>query len=340
MLEVESWVQKPDLFLALHDLMRAIPYYDRFFVYGHIPLSYYIDTVGIRAGDQVFSVIREPFELMLSQANYAVTRMRQDPLGEAPDTREIMNMLGIERLPDPVSVGEMRELVRQSLSHPEIAQPNRACFYLGGEEKVQYEAAMTNVVMHDVELTTTERYRDWLQDRWGLSPQSRHNESDHWLAVGDITGDLADLLRERTAEDCKFFGVVSRVLDQTGTTSVLGSDLAEKMDSDLFGAFVNFIAEERAQRALSPSSAPHLRYEPVTVQGRHEIAAHQKALPSNLLSISISVSVATVSSFFVKAGHRRRTVSIGPLLPCAVWNFQSRPRSAITDCASPSGRMW
>src|SRR5258708_5934765 len=86
MLEVESWVDKPDLFLALHDLMQAIPYYDRFFVYGHIPLSYYIDTVGIRAGDQVFSVIRAPFELMLSPPNYPVTLMRHAPLQAAPHT--------------------------------------------------------------------------------------------------------------------------------------------------------------------------------------------------------------------------------------------------------------
>jgi hypothetical protein len=275
MIEIESWIDKTELFLALHDLMQAMPYYDRLFVYGHISLSYYIDTVGVRAGDEIFSVIRNPFELMLSQANYAVTRMRQDPLGEAPDTREFMNILGIERLPDPVSIGEMRELVRRSLSHPEIAQPNRACFYLGGEEKAQYEPAMTNVVMHNVELTTTEHYRDWLQSRWSISTESRHNKSDHWLTPEDVTGDLADMLRQRTAEDCKFFGVVSRVLEQSGRTSIRGADLAENMGSSLFDAYVNFIAEDRAQRTPR-ATAPPVRYAPVTVQGRDVIAAHRQ----------------------------------------------------------------
>jgi hypothetical protein len=273
MIEVESWVDKPELFLALRDLIQAMPYYDRLFVYGHIPLSYYADRVGIRAGDQVFSVIREPFDLMLSQANYAVTRMRQDPLGQAPDTREIMGMLGIERMPEVISVAEIRDLVRCALTHPKITQPNRACFYLGGEENPSYEAAMNNVVMHNVELTTTERYREWLQSRWDIAAKSRHNESDHWLTRQDITGDLADLLRERTAEDCKFFAMVSRVLEQAAVPAVSGLDIAERAGPDLFGALVNFIAEERAQPSL-PGSGRRLRDEPMTIQGRNAIDAH------------------------------------------------------------------
>jgi hypothetical protein len=273
MVEVESWVSIEEFFEALKGLAQAIPYYDAFFVYGHMILGEYIGDAGIRAGDRIFSVLREPTDIMLSQANYAITRLRQDPLGKDPDTREILGYLGIDRLPHPVSVKDLRELAMRALLHPGIAQPNRTCFFLGNPDSPTYAAAMTNVVMHDVEVTTTQHYARWLAERWDITAETYSNVSDHWLTREDVTADVADQLRARTAEGQKMFDVVSWVLEQRGTASVTGSEIAETVGAGLLDAFPDSLAAERPQPALG---APRVRKsaEIIVVEGNEAIAAY------------------------------------------------------------------
>jgi hypothetical protein len=273
MVEVESWVSIEEFFEALKGLAQAIPYYDAFFVYGHMILGEYIGNAGIRAGDRIFSVLREPTDIMLSQANYAITRLRQDPLGKDPDTREILGYLGIDRLPHPVSVKDLRELAMRALLHPGIAQPNRTCFYLGNPDSPTYAAAMTNVVMHDVELTTTQHYAKWLAERWDIAAETHSNVSDHWLTRDDVTADIADQLRARTAEGQKMFDVVSCVLEQRGTASVTGSEIAETVGAGLLDAFPEELTAERPRPALGALQV-HKSAEITVVQGNDAIASY------------------------------------------------------------------
>ena len=273
MIEVESWVSVEEFFAALSGLAQAIPYYDAFFVYGHMILGDYIGQAGIRAGDRIFSVLREPIDIMLSQANYVVTRLRQDPLGKDPDTREILGLLGIEGLPDPVSVGDLRELAMRALFHPGIAQPNRTSFYLGNPDAPTYTAAMTNIVMHNVELTTTEHYARWLGERWGITAETRANVSDHWLTRDDLTGDLAEQLKQGTEEGQKVYDVVSWALAQKGTASITGGEIAEIVGPGLLDGFPEKLASERPRSAVNPPRGRRTA-EVAVIQGKEAIAAY------------------------------------------------------------------
>ena len=243
MIELENWVTKAELFEALCRLVQAVPYYETFFVYGHIPLGFYIDSVGVRAGDRIFTVIRDPIGMMLSQANYAVTRLRQDPLGRDPDTREILQFLGLNEVPNPPLLAELKQLAVRALLHPEINRPNQTCFYLGGGAAAGYAAAITNLVRYDVEITTTRQYGRWLQERWGIASSSRHNTSDHWLSPDELDDELLAALRQRTAEDQKVFETVSWVLAQKGASSVTGTEIAETVGLQLLEGFADRLVE-------------------------------------------------------------------------------------------------
>jgi hypothetical protein len=271
MIELENWVTKAELFEALCRLVQAAPYYETFFVYGHIPLGFYIDSVGIRAGDRIFTVIRDPIGMMLSQANYAVTRLRQDPLGRDPDTREILQFLGLNEAPNPPLLAELKQLAVRALLHPEINRANQTCFYLGGGAVAGYAAAITNLVRYDVEITTTGKYGRWLQERWGIASSSRHNTSDHWLSPDDLDDELLAALRERTGEDQKVFETVSWVLAQKGTSSVTGTEIAETVGSQLLDGFADNLVE-----TSNATSARTLRRQVVdfrVIQGKAAIGA-------------------------------------------------------------------
>ncbi len=270
MIEVESWVTKGELFEALRRLAQAIPYYDTFFVYGHIPLGLYIDSVGIRAGDRVFSVIREPIEMMLSQANYAVTRLRQDPLGNDPDTREVLELLDLKQLPDSLSLAELKQFAVRALLEPEIARPNQICFYLGGEESACYEPAVSNLVRYDVEITTTRCYERWLRERWGIVSGSRHNASDRWLSADELDDGVFAELHQRTREDQKVFDVLSWVLDKKGSPSATGTEIAETVGPQRLDDFAESLIAASRERARRPG--PRLSTDLKVVQGKAAIA--------------------------------------------------------------------
>ena len=108
----------------LSAIARLAPGYDRFFVYGHMELNEYVKACGVRWSDHIFTVIRDPIDLMISQANYAIGRLRQDPSGRQPDTAEILQFLKLERLPELVSAGELKDLAIRALLDARIVRPN------------------------------------------------------------------------------------------------------------------------------------------------------------------------------------------------------------------------
>ncbi len=233
MLELEGWLSEEEFLATVGGICRQLPFHERFFVYGHMELGSYVGDAGIRAGDRIFTVIRDPLGQMLSQANYAIGRLRQDPLGTAPDTAEILQYLEIPRLPADIGDRELKELASRALMHPEITQPNRACIYLGRGMRGTYASAIDRLVVHDVEITTTALYERWLQERWNIGSSARHNRSEAILTRGDLPWLYAGALRDRVAEDQKLFDMVSWALEQTGGASVTGVQLARLAGASL-----------------------------------------------------------------------------------------------------------
>ena len=210
---------------------------------------------------------------MLSQANYAITRLRQDASAKDPDTREFLEWLGIQALPDPVSVNDLRDFAMRALLHPQVAQPNRISSFLGNPGTATYAAAIRNIVIHNVELTATEHYAAWLAQRWGITAETHANVSEHWLTRDDLTADVADELRQRTAEDQKVYDVVCWALDKKGTPSITGAEIAEIVGPGVLDEFPEKLAGERPRVIVS---APCLRNraEITVIQGKEAVAAY------------------------------------------------------------------
>jgi len=165
-----DWIDDQRFVQLLSGLGRNIPFQKRLFVYGHITLGDYIRLAGLRPTDRIVSVLRDPLELMVSQANYVVGRMRQDPTGKDPDTAEWMQALGVAPgTIEALAEDELKNLVVSALLDPQITPPDRACGYLGQglANQLSFEDAIGQIITHDVELTTTDRYEDWMQERWG-----------------------------------------------------------------------------------------------------------------------------------------------------------------------------
>lgn len=247
-LDFEEWVSKEELFSSLSGLIQAAPFYEKIFVYGHMQVGEYFDIAGSRASDRMFTVIRDPVELLLSQANYAVGRLRQDLERIDPDTRATADLLGIGKFEDVPTPRELKELATRSLLDPRIAQPNRICYYLGKEQVPSYRRAIEHIVTFDIEVTETSSYRRWIDEKWGIQVSTRHNESEKLLTTQEARRFFPEQIQAATAEDQKLFNVIRWVLQQTGAASTTGREIAEIAGADLLTGLPERLANDKPVR--------------------------------------------------------------------------------------------
>ncbi len=222
-IESEAWTPKQKMLEWIAGIVRVAPHHKEVFVYGHTFFGDYLRQTGTRIGDHIFTVMRDPLDILLAQANHNAGLLRKDPGAVRPDTRQIMSALGIDSIPDPLSDDQIREFAMQALRNAHIAQPNRICVYLGdGTAK----AALKNLIIHDVEITDLHRCADWLRERFQIEDGSGANEAPAILTREDALTDLA-YLQPRLAEDQIVFDCVKAALDSSGQVSVRGLLLSE-----------------------------------------------------------------------------------------------------------------
>ena len=302
MLEIEGWVSTEDFFTALRQLMQAIPHYQRFFVYGHIQFGEYIAAAGVRPPDRIFTVLRDPLDLMISQANYAITRLRQDPLGDDPDTDEFLRFLDLPHLPVGLTLREWRELAFRALLNRRICPRNHICHFLGNGGKETYRAAMINIVNYDVEVTTTAHYRDWLRTRWDLAPTTRHNLSNHWLARSHVEDALPAQVLADMAESRKLYDVVWWALGRKGTPSITGTEIAAAAGPGLLDGFAEEIAAARLRPASVPARALRQRMPVRLFEGTEAIDHHSSLVPGDAAAQRLVFGIDANAAEFLDQG--------------------------------------
>lgn len=218
------WLAKDDLFRALSRLVLNIRFFDDLFVTGHNSLGYYTARRLIRPSDKVFTILRDPIQIAISQVNYVMTRLVESARTGtfSPDTREWMNFLNIDTLPfviDPVTV---QELCSRILRTKQITQPNSMCFWLGGNDA---ESAIEQLADADVEITTTENYEDWLRQVWGITTTTRLNRSETFTSADMMSHQDLSYVQEVYSEDIKLYRTIYQTLQQGGKLSVSGDTL-------------------------------------------------------------------------------------------------------------------
>jgi hypothetical protein len=200
-----------------------VDFFDFVMVQGHLTLSYVIREVGVRFGDKISTVLRDPVMSAISMANYVASRLMADPVGNYPDTRQWLEQLGMDSLPEDRSDASLRALAFAALQDDRIAYVNPICHYLGDGTSA---SAIDNIVLNNLELTDTLRYNRWLETRWNIPSGSRINQSLPILNRDDVVSRLSDRLHYLCSEDIKVFETVTSLLDARDTVSVKGHELA------------------------------------------------------------------------------------------------------------------
>lgn len=220
----EVWTSKEALFRALARFVRELAFADAVFVRGHIPLDTYADADLIRPADRIFSIVRDPTEIALSQINYILTKFQLniDAGVVERDTEEWLHALGLKELPAAVTPQFADKYARVLLHNTDIVEPNSMCRWLGGGTA---QTVVERLARHLVEITDTAHYNAWLSAEWGISAYTRQNESTKFISLSTLGHQELNYVQDLSLEDRKLFALVQNALAVTGNASVSGEEI-------------------------------------------------------------------------------------------------------------------
>jgi hypothetical protein len=214
------WTDKRLLFEALSDTVRRLHFSETIFVRGHVNLADYLGQGLARPCDRLFTILRDPVEIAISQVNYILTRLKTDAAaGEfLPDTRAWLPLLGLEEATGELSDTFLRDLGERTLRMREVVMPNPMCHWLGGGNAA---TVLARLAEHEVEVTNTQHYKRWLRQRWGIDADTRQNESIKFLTRDRLAADDLQYLVQISREDAALYDAVEQRLLQAGACSVI-----------------------------------------------------------------------------------------------------------------------
>jgi hypothetical protein len=177
----------------------------------------------IRPNDQIFTVLRDPVDVIISMMNYVLTRFRDDPVGDTPDTRQWRANMGLRTLPSASDAAGWRDLASRILREPRVVTDNILCNALGRGDAA---SALDFLVASDIEITDLTRYEPWLAQRWGIARSARANESIKFVTRASLPAEDLALIETKVAEDRILFDRVRQCLDRAGSLSIHGRVVA------------------------------------------------------------------------------------------------------------------
>ena len=205
------------LFGELSQLTRVIPFFDFVLVHGHMNLGDVLEARLLRPVDEMFTTLRNPIDITLSQTNYILTRIMQDAERGAfgPDSRTWLHELGLDIAPADVTRPMLDDLRLSLLRDGSINRPDTMCEWLGGGDAQEVVDRLSEL---DAEVTTTRHYAGWLAGRWQIQSGTRRNESVPFLKQEDLGPADLDYLHDISVQDRKLYAEVEKRIDDAGSS--------------------------------------------------------------------------------------------------------------------------
>ena len=197
-----NWTPPERLQAAVDAVEQQLQQADDILVAGHNRLQWVLKNDLYRPGrDRLFTVVREPTEIILSALNYTIGKLISDPHGEQPDTRGWLRSMGVTG----VAGWAVRDIALLALRSGPIPR-NALCHFLGRNTA---ESALDMIRESGIEISETSRYSKWAQATWGLSFTTRHNVSKSFVTLDELP---ADTVKHLCAADAALYPELMKAL--------------------------------------------------------------------------------------------------------------------------------
>jgi hypothetical protein len=228
-LQSSEWTSAESMLSQIGEIASLLSTTNDLFIHGHFRLEDYILFAGTRFSDKLYTIVRDPVEMVVSQINYIMTRLSLDPNGTSPDTREFLNALQLEEFPLYGNDYEMMDLCIKILQDRNLTRSNLICEHLGSTRDLTAASAIRNIVIYNVEITNTTFYDHWMKQKWGRTSNTRHNKSEEFLSRDDALANFGNVISELIDLDMEIYDIVSFALENSGQLSLKGASLAKAL---------------------------------------------------------------------------------------------------------------
>ena len=188
--------------------------------YAAAGLQWTLNAPPRRAGDRLFTILRDPRAILVSEVNAIMDALLLPPEG---DTRPVARWRA--RLPaNPATADEAgrKHVARHVLRT--LRTRNPICHALADGTTA---GALHAARLQDVEMATLDRYEDWIKYTWDVEPGEPANTSTPHLTVSDLAAEDRAHLESLVAEDLAFYDLVVKAYEKIGDLrySVRGREL-------------------------------------------------------------------------------------------------------------------
>ena len=203
-----EWTRQSQLFRVMGEFYKKTLDRDFIFVSQHKSLRWFLTSGMRRPGDKIFTVVRDPHQIVLSQINYIIKRFREDPGCIAPDTASWGRSIGLSRFDPDLDSEQLRGLAFKLFDNKEAVNFKLLTTYLGDGTAL---SAIDLIQKSNIEIITLSQVHQWLKDRWGISSNFIGNKSENNIDMTDLDPTRRSFLVGACAEDQLIYDfIVSR----------------------------------------------------------------------------------------------------------------------------------
>jgi hypothetical protein len=189
------------------------------------PLHWHLPQPPCRGTDLLFTIIRPPEALILSEVNGILTALRR-PASPGEPASLAEQRKHHAPLPDQTDSAGWKQLGRKLLAATTLRNP--ICTALGDGTAAGAFAACARV---PIQLVAIEAYRQWSRAAFDSSPADPVNVSTPILQPADLTAEDSAHLSSLIAEDAVFYARYAERRQAEQIPYVLGTDLKPQIEA-------------------------------------------------------------------------------------------------------------
>ncbi len=218
-----GWVNHTQLCGMIRTFVHETSLSGSVLVHGHATLRHFLDRKLYRFADRVLTLVRDPIDILISEANYIATVIHDDTGFTRPDTREWRSRLGLHELPSDADDRFFGGLAKRILLDDCFVSRNPLCTYLG---KGTFVSVMETLALCRTEITDIAHSSSWLRQEWHIPTMARENVSRQFIRRQDLDASAHEYLAEMTIEDTTLYAAIKEYLDSSNEPVVQGAELA------------------------------------------------------------------------------------------------------------------
>jgi hypothetical protein len=173
-----------------------------------------------RTGDRLFTIVRDPEEIILGQVNAIAAALRWPGAEDPPDIRRWRGSLGA--LPEPEDAAGWVAVARRVLARFRAADP--ICHALGDGTT---EGATQACIVTNIEIADLSRYSEWILRTWDTRPEPPEPGEPPILSREALEQQDRDRLVALTTQDRPLYDRIKAAISVAETSSITGSVLFE-----------------------------------------------------------------------------------------------------------------